>query len=151
MSDDFNFDIDLDLKAAEELINNLDLSDYTIDDFILGLPELTMEDLLNRLKSGANEAKLAYDSGLFQKGPDGMQAYHDIGRHYSRVACEIYNRLKKKLEEPRLPIYLAVNRFNSSDACPPELPLFWAYPDAITGLYNALEKDGYYGQLAVSR
>ena len=151
MSDDFNFDIDFDLKAAEDLINNLDLSEYTIDDFIIGLPELTLDDLLDRLKSGANEAKLAYDSGLFQKGADGMADYHDIGRQYSRVACEIYNRLKNKLEEPRLPIYLAVNRFNSSDACPPELPLFWADPDAITGLYNALEKDGYYGQLAITR
>ncbi len=151
MSDDFNFDIDLDLKAAEEFINNLDLSDFPIDDFIVGLPELTMEDLLNSLKCGADEAKLAYDSGLFQQGSDGMQAYHDIGRHYSRVACEIYNRLKNKLEEPRLPIHLTLNRFSTTDDCPPELPIFWSDPDAITGLHEALEKDGYYGQLAVSR
>jgi hypothetical protein len=69
--------------------------------------------------------------------------YHNIGKQYAAVAFTIYDRLMKRNEEPRLPTYLAVNRFKSNRQHPDTI-LFWNDPDVIRGLYESLEKDGYY-------
>src|ERR1700735_3806799 len=107
----------------------------------LGLIDLTLEDLLDLLKTGALEIRQAWDDRLFSG--DSRQAYHDLGRYFAPIALAIYDRLANERKEPRIPTYLAVNRYRSTE-CPPNGILFWADTDAITGLFESLQKDGYY-------
>jgi hypothetical protein len=113
----------------------------------LGLSDLTLEDLLNCLKRGAHEVDAAFKAHIWEKEKNGMETYHELGLRYAAVAFAIYDRLFKKLEEPRLPTFLSVSRYQSAK-CYPSAIKFWDDPDMIKGLYESLEKDGYYADTA---
>ena len=131
-----DFDFDLENILPDELIESL------------GLTELSLESLLDYIKQGAFEVEEAWNTRRFSK-PEGMEAYHLIGRRYAPIAFAVYDRLFKKGQEPRLSTYLAVNRFKSTQSHP-DTVIFWCDPDAIKGLYECLEKDGYYEEHAIS-
>lgn len=124
-----------------ELDLDFDLTNISPEDLVdsLGISDCTIEYLLELLKRGAFTAKL----GLQGFDSLDMKEYHGIGKRYAPIAYAIYQRLLDKGEEPRISAYLAVNRFRSTE-CSPDTAIFWADPDAIRGLYESLEKDGYY-------
>lgn len=124
-----------------ELDLDFDLTQISPDEVLdsLGLSDATMEELLDLLKKGAEEAK----TGLANFTRSHMREYHGIGKRHAAIAFAIYDRLMKKDEEPRIPTRLAVNRFKST-GCFPDTIIFWNDPDSIRGLYESLEKDGYY-------
>jgi len=128
--------------------NENEISDLDIDymdippeelTFVLGISKSKIENLLNYLKLGSNELK----EMLQNFNRENMNDYHGLGKWYAPYAFEIYDRLSKKGEAPRLPTFLSINRYQSCK-CGPDTILFWADPDAIVGLYESLEKDGYY-------
>lgn len=135
---ELDYDFNLDAISPQDLLVSL------------GLSQLSTEELLALLKRGAGEASLAFQTGLFQKGPEGMKAYHGIGKKYSPIAYALFDRFLRRNEEPRLPTYLAVNRSRSTRGGSPDMVEFWADPDAIMGLYEALRKDGYYDKQLLS-
>lgn len=126
-----------------ELDLDFDLTDISPEDVLdsLGISEATTEELLDLLQKGGKEAI----TGLQNFSRENILDYHGIGMRYAPIAYAIYDRLFAKGEEPRIPTYLAVNRFQSTD-CTPDTIIFWNDPDAIRGLYLSLEKDGYYGR-----
>ena len=128
-----------------EVVRDLDLESIYPDDLIesLGLDNLSLEKLLDMLKEGRGKVKYAFDTRLYQNGQEGMSQYHDIGKLFAPVAYALFIRLMSKGEQPRIATYLAVNRYQSSGSHPDTI-LFWADPDAVVGLYEALNKDGYY-------
>lgn len=133
------------MKDILETVRDLDLENIYPDDLIesLGFNNLSLEELLSMLKEGRTKVKHAFDTRLYQNGQEGMQQYHDIGKLFSPVAYVLFTRLTAKGEQPRIAAYLATNRHEST-VCHPDTILFWADPDAVAGLYDALEKDGYY-------
>lgn len=120
-------DFNLEVVSPEDVVESL------------GLKNCSTELLLNLLKKGAESAKIILQS--FDRAD--MKEYYGIGKRYSPVAFEVYDRLFKQGKEPRILTYLAVNR-HSSTCCKPDTIIFWDDPDAIRGLYESLEKDGYY-------
>ncbi len=124
-----------------ELDLDFDLTTIFPDEVLdsLGLSDATMEELLSLLKKGNEEAKTGLENF---RGKIKLE-YHGIGKRYAAVAFAIYDRLMDKNEEPRISTYMAVNRFKST-GCLPDTIIFWNDPDAIRGLYESLEKDGYY-------
>jgi len=128
-------------KKNKILEIDFDFANISPEDLIdsLGIPDCTIEDLLELLKQGADSATIMIQN--FDRRE--MKEYNGIGKRYAPVAFAIYGRLLRKHKEPRLPIYLVTNRCQSCD-CGPNTVIFWDDPDIIVGLYESLEKDGYY-------
>ena len=126
MSDFFGLDGDFDLDATspEDVVKSL------------GIDELSLEELLQHLKAGQEQSEFGFVT--FDTDNDGVRKYHHIGKHYAPLAYEIFMRLMKKNEQPRLETFLAANRQQSTGVGPDTI-IFWAHPDVIVGLYKALE------------
>ena len=131
------------MKDILELDRDFDLDVTDPKDVIesLGIDELTFEELLQYLSKGNDEAQ--FGLATFSSDDDGMRKYHYIGKRYAPIAYEIFMRLAKKKKSPRIDTFLAANRHQSTGVFPNTI-IYWADPDAITGLYEALKKDGYY-------
>lgn len=111
----------------------------------LGISEVEIDVLLSVLRIGVLYVERSFNSLSDGERQHRIDQYHAIGKKFAPVAFEIYERLRKKLEEPRISTHLATNRFEST-RCHPTTISFWADPDAITGLYESLKKDGYYAE-----
>lgn len=146
IEDEENAIIDL-IYFSDEDFSNQNISPNKI---IEGCHLYTCEivALLNVLRRGAEEIKIAFKNlGQVNDRNEAIKNYHAIGKTFAPIAFAIYDRLSKKDDEPRISTYLAVNRFKSTN-CTPDAIIFWADPDAIRGLYESLEKDGYYAGTA---
>jgi hypothetical protein len=136
-------EIDININLDDILPLNLnDISPEVLLD-LLGLSNLTFEELLTLLKKGAFEIKEAWKTKLYHIPPDGMQKFHAIGKKYSPIAFKTYDLLRKEKKEPRMTIYVISQRAITS-ACLPDTVIFSNNSDVIYGLFKALEKDGYY-------
>jgi len=108
----------------------------------MGLDSLTIKELLKKLKEGRRKIVAALKSPEYGQC---MDAYLELGREYGPIALALFEQLSKEEKEPRISIYLACNR-HAATGCFPDAVLFWADVDAVTGLYDVLKKDGYYGK-----
>jgi hypothetical protein len=105
----------------------------------MGIPGLSMEQLLDSLKIGA----IAAIRMLQNYDPKYLKDYHALGKKYAPVAYAIFTHLSGKDRQPRLPVWMVANRFEGC-GCYPNSIKFWGDPDLISGLYQSLEKEGYY-------
>ncbi len=123
-------------------ININDISPEDLMD-ILGLSNLTIDELLKLLKDGALEIKEAWRIKLYYTEPDGKKKFYELGKKYSPVAFKIYDLLRKGNKEPRMPIFLISNRLMLGRYYPDTVS-FWDNTDIIYGLFKSLKEDGYY-------
>lgn len=142
-----------DLKnSILELLNFSDLDDeflrmdLTKEELfdIIGLSQLDLDDLLDLLSQAVTRIQEDWDRKDFHHSSVDMGLYHETGHRFAPVGLAVYEKLFDLGEEPRIPTYLAVNRYQDMQ-CSPDCVLFWADVNALKGLYESLSKDGYYG------
>lgn len=106
----------------------------------IDIETMAISGLLKWLANGRKEIKCSFEKGN-EFGEKKSSPYHQIGTRYAPIACEVFKRLW-----PRLDTDLAANLAGSTGWRPDSIE-FWDDPDAITGIYEALEKDGHYPKI----
>jgi hypothetical protein len=106
------------------------------------LDKFTTQELLSLLAEGSKEIKKAFENAIFRT-ENGKAAYNKMGTKCAPIAFEIFKRLQAENNEPRLHAHLVSFRSLSTHTRPDSIE-FWDDPDAISGLYDALNKEGHY-------
>lgn len=126
------------IMFSKDKVWGFNLDEISPDELIeqIGVAKFSIGELLYSIREGAQEVKYALER-------EDNARYWEVGSVYAPSAYALYQRLSSKGEEPRISIHLATNRFQSTKRHPTTIH-FWADPDAILGLYESLEADGYY-------